>query len=53
MPAVYPDGWAIADAAHEPRLPPAEVETLLEVLNHDLAGQPRHCLAPVGIAENL
>ena len=40
MLAVYADGRAIADAAHELRLPPAEVKTLVEALNHDLAGQP-------------
>ncbi|NUP66330.1 MAG: hypothetical protein HOW71_29635 [Nonomuraea sp.] len=40
MLAVYADGRAIADAGHELRLPPAEVKTLVEALNHDLAGQP-------------
>ncbi|SDL39947.1 hypothetical protein SAMN05421869_125122 [Nonomuraea jiangxiensis] len=37
---VYADGRAIADAAHELRLPPAEVKALVEALDHDLAGQP-------------
>ncbi|GAA3646555.1 hypothetical protein GCM10022224_006710 [Nonomuraea antimicrobica] len=37
---VYADGLAIVDAAYELRLPPAEVETLVEALDHDLAGQP-------------
>ncbi|MFI7131459.1 hypothetical protein ACIBQ1_37680 [Nonomuraea sp. NPDC050153] len=40
MLAVYADGRAIANAAHELRLSPAEVKTLVEALNHDLAGQP-------------
>ncbi|WP_146615969.1 hypothetical protein [Nonomuraea aridisoli] len=37
---VYADGLVIADAAHELRLPPAEIEALVEALDHDLAGQP-------------
>ncbi|MDA0634663.1 hypothetical protein OUY22_14665 [Nonomuraea sp. MCN248] len=37
---VYADGRAIAGAAHELRLPPAEVETLVKALEQDLAGQP-------------
>ncbi|MFI6317542.1 hypothetical protein ACIBG8_08480 [Nonomuraea sp. NPDC050556] len=37
---VYADGRAIADAAHELRLPPPEVKALLKALEHDLAGQP-------------
>jgi hypothetical protein len=40
MLAVYADGRAIADAAQELRLPPAEVEALVEALERDLAGQP-------------
>ncbi|TYB59512.1 hypothetical protein FXF51_34135 [Nonomuraea sp. PA05] len=37
---VYADGRAIAEAAHELRLPPAEVEALVKALREDLAGQP-------------
>jgi hypothetical protein len=37
---VYADGRVIADAAHELRLPPAEVEALVKALDDDLAGQP-------------
>ncbi|MFB4264046.1 hypothetical protein [Nonomuraea sp. GTA35] len=37
---VYADGRAIADATHELRLPPAEVETLVKELGRELAGQP-------------
>ncbi|MEV0592295.1 hypothetical protein [Nonomuraea cavernae] len=40
MLVVYAEGRVIADAAHELRLPPAEVEALVEALDHDLAGQP-------------
>jgi hypothetical protein len=40
MLAVYADGQVIADATHELRFPPAEVKTLVEALDHDLAGQP-------------
>nr|SBO94844.1 hypothetical protein BN4615_P4360 [Nonomuraea gerenzanensis] len=37
---VYADGRAIAEAAHELRLPPAEVEALVKALRQDLSGQP-------------
>ncbi|MEV4834871.1 hypothetical protein AB0K05_10135 [Nonomuraea sp. NPDC049486] len=37
---VYADGRAIAGAAHELHLPPAEVEALVKALDQDLAGQP-------------
>ncbi|GAA2206904.1 hypothetical protein GCM10009850_023620 [Nonomuraea monospora] len=37
---VYADGRAIAEAAHELRLPPAEVEALVKALRQELAGQP-------------
>ncbi|MFC4010631.1 hypothetical protein ACFOY2_25615 [Nonomuraea purpurea] len=37
---VYADGRVIADAAHELRLPSAEVKVLVEALKQDLAGQP-------------
>lgn len=37
---VYADGRAIADAAHELRLPAGEVKDLVKALKRDLAGQP-------------
>lgn len=40
MLVVYADGQVIADAAHELRLPSAEVKALVQALEHDLAGQP-------------
>ncbi|MGW2156850.1 hypothetical protein [Nonomuraea sp. NPDC001699] len=40
MLVVYADGLVVAGAAHELRLPPAEVGALVKALERDLAGQP-------------